>query len=114
MTLGIRAPAVIDTGVFAARLTPSGSLLAARYRPLLAGRPAKVTWAATDAWSAPGSRNHCTSQAESASSILVILSRFVNGVSPPAPPFGRRGCGAGHHSAAALGFAAPCWWGRRR
>lgn len=28
-----RGPVVIDTGVFAARLTPSGNLLAARYRP---------------------------------------------------------------------------------
>jgi hypothetical protein len=28
MTSGIRGPAVIDTGVFAARLTPSGSSLA--------------------------------------------------------------------------------------
>jgi hypothetical protein len=44
MTSGIRVPAVIDTGVFAARLTPSGSLLAARYRPLLAGRPAVISF----------------------------------------------------------------------
>jgi predicted nucleic acid-binding protein len=44
MTSGIRGPAVIDTGVFAARLTPSGSLLAARYRPLLAGRPAVISF----------------------------------------------------------------------
>jgi hypothetical protein len=35
MSLGSRGPVVIDTGVFAARLTPSGSLLAARY-PLVA------------------------------------------------------------------------------
>jgi hypothetical protein len=44
MTSGIRGPAVIDTGVFAARLTPSGNLLAARYRPLLAGRPAVISF----------------------------------------------------------------------
>jgi predicted nucleic acid-binding protein len=44
MTSGIRGPAVIDTGVFAARLTPSGSLLAARYRPLLEGRPAVISF----------------------------------------------------------------------
>jgi len=44
MTSGIRVPAVIDTGVFAARLTPSGSLLAARYRPLLAGRPVVISF----------------------------------------------------------------------
>jgi predicted nucleic acid-binding protein len=44
MSLGSRGPVVIDTGVFAARLTPSGSLLAARYRPVLAGRPAVVSF----------------------------------------------------------------------
>jgi predicted nucleic acid-binding protein len=44
MSLGSRGPVVIDTGVFAARLTPSGSLLAARYRPVLAVRPAVVSF----------------------------------------------------------------------
>lgn len=39
-----RGPVVIDTGVFAARLTPSGSLLAARYRPVLEGRPAVISF----------------------------------------------------------------------
>ena len=39
-----RGPVVIDTGVFAARLTPSGSLLAARYRPILEGRPAVISF----------------------------------------------------------------------
>jgi hypothetical protein len=34
-----RGPVVIDTGVFGARLTPSGKLLASGYRPLLEGRP---------------------------------------------------------------------------
>lgn len=34
-----RGPVVIDTGVFAARLTPSGNLLASRYRPSLKGGP---------------------------------------------------------------------------
>jgi tRNA(fMet)-specific endonuclease VapC len=41
---GSRGPVVIDTGVFAARLTPSGSLLAARYRPVLEGRPAVISF----------------------------------------------------------------------
>jgi len=44
MSPGSRGPVVIDTGVFAARLTPSGSLLAARYRPLLEGRPAVISF----------------------------------------------------------------------
>jgi hypothetical protein len=44
MSLGSRGPVVIDTGVFAARLTPSGSLLAARYRSVLEGRPAVVSF----------------------------------------------------------------------
>ena len=44
MSPGSRGPVVIDTGVFAARLTPSGSLLAARYRPLLEGRPAVLSF----------------------------------------------------------------------
>jgi tRNA(fMet)-specific endonuclease VapC len=44
MTPGSRGPVVIDTGVFAARLTPSGSLLAARYRPVLEGRPAVISF----------------------------------------------------------------------
>jgi predicted nucleic acid-binding protein len=39
-----RGPVVVDTGVFAARLTPSGSLLAARYYPILEGRPAVVSF----------------------------------------------------------------------
>lgn len=33
-------PAVVDTGVFGARLTPSGKPLASGYQPLLADRPA--------------------------------------------------------------------------
>jgi predicted nucleic acid-binding protein len=44
MSPGSRGPVVIDTGVFAARLTPSGSLLAARYRPILEGRPAVISF----------------------------------------------------------------------
>jgi predicted nucleic acid-binding protein len=44
MSPGSRGPVVIDTGVFAARLTPSGSLLAARYRPLLERRPAVISF----------------------------------------------------------------------
>jgi predicted nucleic acid-binding protein len=44
MSLGSRGPVVIDTGVFAARLTPSGSLLAAQYRPVLEGRPAVISF----------------------------------------------------------------------
>jgi tRNA(fMet)-specific endonuclease VapC len=40
MSSGSRGPVVVDTGVYGARLTPSGRLLAARYRPLLEGRPA--------------------------------------------------------------------------
>jgi len=44
MSPGSRGPVVIDTGVFAARLTPSGSLLAARYRPLIEGRPAVISF----------------------------------------------------------------------
>ena len=39
-----RGPVVIDTGVFAARLTPSGNLLASRYRPFLEGRPAVISF----------------------------------------------------------------------
>jgi hypothetical protein len=35
MSVGSRGPVVIDTGVFGARLTPSGRLLASRYRPVL-------------------------------------------------------------------------------
>ena len=35
MNLGSRRPVVLDTGVFGARLTPSGRLLAALYRPTL-------------------------------------------------------------------------------
>jgi predicted nucleic acid-binding protein len=37
-----RGPVVIDTGVFGARLTPSGRLLASHYRPLLEGRAAVI------------------------------------------------------------------------
>ena len=44
MSPGSRGPVVVDTGVFAARLTPSGSLLAARYRPVLEGRPAVISF----------------------------------------------------------------------
>lgn len=44
MNLGSRGPVVIDTGVFGARLAPSGRLLAARYRPILEGRPAVVSF----------------------------------------------------------------------
>jgi len=44
MSPGSRGPVVVDTGVFAARLTPSGSLLAARYRPVLKGRPAVISF----------------------------------------------------------------------
>jgi len=44
MTPRSRRPAVIDTGVFAARLTPSGSLLTARYRPVIEGRPAVISF----------------------------------------------------------------------
>ncbi len=44
MTAEARGPVVIDTGVFGARLTPSGRLLAARYRPLLDGRPAIISF----------------------------------------------------------------------
>jgi len=58
--------------------------------------------------------DRCTSQADSGSSILVTRSRCGNGIRRPGPPFGSSGCGAGHHRATALGFAAPCWWGRRR
>jgi hypothetical protein len=39
-----RGPVVIDTGVFGARLTPSGRLLASHYRPLLEGRPAVISF----------------------------------------------------------------------
>jgi predicted nucleic acid-binding protein len=44
MSPGSRGPVVVDTGVFAARLTSSGSLLAARYRPVLEGRPAVISF----------------------------------------------------------------------
>jgi hypothetical protein len=44
MNLGSRGPVVIDTGVFGARLTPGGRLLAARYRPMLEGRPAVISF----------------------------------------------------------------------
>jgi len=40
-----RGPVVIDTGVFGARLTPSGRLLASRYRPTLEGRPVVISFA---------------------------------------------------------------------
>ena len=44
MIPGSRGPVVIDTGVFGARLTPSGRLLASRYRPVLEGRPAIISF----------------------------------------------------------------------
>src|SRR5260370_40644776 len=44
MSPSSRSSVVVDTGVFAARLTPSGSLLAARHRPLLEGRPAVISF----------------------------------------------------------------------
>jgi predicted nucleic acid-binding protein len=39
-----RSPVVIDTGVFGARLTPAGHELAFKYRALLAGRPAIISY----------------------------------------------------------------------
>jgi hypothetical protein len=44
MSPGSRGPVVIDTGVFGARLAPSGRLLASRYRPVLEGRPAIISF----------------------------------------------------------------------
>lgn len=44
MNLGSRGPVVTDTGVFGARLGPSGRLLAALYRPMLEGRPAAISF----------------------------------------------------------------------
>lgn len=44
MSASSRGPAVIDTGVFGARLTSSGKLLASRYRPGLEGRPAIISF----------------------------------------------------------------------
>src|ERR1700730_12110479 len=44
MSPGSRGAVVIDTGVVAPRLTTRGSLLAARYRPLLEGRPAVISF----------------------------------------------------------------------
>jgi tRNA(fMet)-specific endonuclease VapC len=44
MSVGSRGPVVIDTGVFGTRLTPSGGLLASRYRPVLEGRPAIISF----------------------------------------------------------------------
>lgn len=44
MTAGGRGPAVVDTGVFAARLTPSGRLLERAYRPLLEARAVAVSF----------------------------------------------------------------------
>ena len=44
MNQGSRRPVVLDTGVFGARLTPSGRLLAALYRPMLEGRPAVISF----------------------------------------------------------------------
>src|SRR5260221_12334035 len=44
MSSASRGPVVIDTGVFGARLTPAGRLLASRYRPLLEGRPAVISF----------------------------------------------------------------------
>ena len=37
-------PVVVDTGIFGARLTPAGHHLAFQYRPLLAGRPAVLSF----------------------------------------------------------------------
>jgi hypothetical protein len=39
-----RSPVVIDTGVFGARLTPTGRLLASRYRSLIEGRSAVLSF----------------------------------------------------------------------
>ncbi len=44
MSPGSRGPVVLDTGVFGARLTPRGRLLASRYRPMLEGRPAVISF----------------------------------------------------------------------
>src|SRR3984893_12298215 len=44
MSPGSRGAVVIDTGVVAPRLTTRGSGLAARYRPLLEGRPAVISF----------------------------------------------------------------------
>ena len=44
MSDGARGPAVVDTGVFGARLTPRGRPLAEAYRPLLEGRPALISF----------------------------------------------------------------------
>ena len=44
MTSEARGPAVVDTGVFGARLTPTGKSLASGYRPLLEGRPAVLSF----------------------------------------------------------------------
>jgi predicted nucleic acid-binding protein len=44
MSVGSRGPVVIDTGVFGARLTPSGRLLASRYQPVLEARPAIISF----------------------------------------------------------------------
>jgi predicted nucleic acid-binding protein len=44
VSLGSRGPAIIDTGVFGARLTPRGQSLASAYRPLLEGRPAVISF----------------------------------------------------------------------
>jgi predicted nucleic acid-binding protein len=45
MTRSNDTPVVVDTGVFGARLTPAGHELAFQYRPLLAGRPAVLSYA---------------------------------------------------------------------
>jgi len=44
MSSSSRGPVILDTGVFAARLTPSGRLLASRYRPLIEGRPVVISF----------------------------------------------------------------------
>jgi predicted nucleic acid-binding protein len=44
MTRAARGPVVIDTGVFASRLTRSGKVLEAAYRPLLEGRMAALSF----------------------------------------------------------------------
>lgn len=44
MTGPARGGVVVDTGVFGARLTPSGKALTATYRPLLEGRPVALSF----------------------------------------------------------------------
>lgn len=44
MTRPTRGAVVVDTGVFGARLTPSGRALTVAYRPLLEGRPVALSF----------------------------------------------------------------------